>query len=209
MRLRPFCICEFFNLSVGPFAFARRIIVMIKTTTLCTTIFLLLTGGAALAAEQTLHDFTITGNDGKPMALAQFKGKAVLLVNTASECGFTPQYDELEKLYEAKKDAGLVIIGVPSNDFGGQEPGSNEEIATFCKNNYGVTFPLADKSVVSGDDTIPVYKWAGEQAGMLGRPKWNFHKYLFGKDGKFVDWFATATKPMGPKITKAVDATLR
>jgi glutathione peroxidase len=173
------------------------------------TLFSLFTGGSAMAADQSLYDFTITGNDGKPMALSQFKGKAVLLVNTASECGYTPQYDELEKLYEAKKDAGLVIVGVPSNDFGGQEPGTNAEIATFCKNNYGVTFPLADKSVVKGTAAIPVYKWAGEQAGMLGTPKWNFHKYLFGKDGKFVDWFSTATKPMGPKITSAIDAALK
>jgi glutathione peroxidase len=174
-----------------------------------TTLFLLLTGGTAMAADQTLYDFTLIGNDGKPMPLSQFKGRAVLLVNTASECGFTPQYDELEKLWEAKKDAGLVIIGVPSNDFGGQEPGTNEEIATFCKNNYGVTFPLADKSVVKGADAIPVYKWAGTQAGMLGTPKWNFHKYLFGKDGKFIDWFSTATKPMAPKIVNAIDKAVR
>jgi glutathione peroxidase len=182
---------------------------MVKKSTISTAIFLLMTGGAAMAADQTLYDFTLTGNDGKPMALSQFKGKAVLLVNTASECGFTPQYDELEKLWEAKKDQGLVIIGVPSNDFGGQEPGSNQEIATFCKNNYGVTFPLADKSVVSGADVIPVYKWTGEQAGMLGRPKWNFHKYLFGKDGKFIDWYSTATKPMSGKITGAIEAALK
>jgi glutathione peroxidase len=115
----------------------------------------------------------------------------------------------LEKLYESKKDGGLVIVGVPSNDFGGQEPGSNTEIATFCKNNYGVTFPLADKSVVSGSDAIDVYQWAGEQAGMLGRPKWNFHKYLFGKDGKFIDWFSTPTKPMSEKITAAIDKALQ
>lgn len=143
------------------------------------------------------------------MALSQFKGKVVMLVNTASECGFTPQYDELEKLYETRKDAGLVIVGVPSNDFGGQEPGNNTEIATFCKNNYGVTFPLADKSVVSGGEAIGVYKWAGTQAGMLGRPKWNFHKYLFGKDGKFIDWFSTPTKPMSEKITAAIDKALQ
>jgi glutathione peroxidase len=174
-----------------------------------TTVFLLLIGGSAMGADQTLYDFMLTGNDGKPMPLSQFKGRVVLLVNTASECGFTPQYDELEELWEVKKNVGLVIIGVPSNDFGGQEPGSNEEIAIFCKNNYGVTFPLADKSVVSGADVIPVYKWAGEQAGMLGQPKWNFHKYLFGKDGKFVDWFSTATKPTSGKITAAIDKALQ
>ncbi len=162
-----------------------------------------------MAAEQSLYDFTLTGNDGKPLSLEKFKGKVVMLVNTASQCGFTPQFEGLEALYNAKKDQGLVIVGVPSNDFGGQEPGNNSEIATFCKLNYGVTFPLADKSDVVGDNAIPVYKWAGAQAGFLGTPKWNFHKYLFGKDGKFIDWFATATTPESAKITTAVDEALK
>jgi glutathione peroxidase len=160
------------------------------------------------ASANTLHDFTLTGIDGKPMPLKQFEGKVVLLVNTASECGYTGQYEGLEKLWTAYKDKGLVIVGVPSNDFGGQEPGKAEEIATFCKFNYGVTFPLADKAVVKGKTAIPVYEWAGEKAGMLGRPKWNFHKYLFSKDGAFVDWFATPTEPMSSKITSAVEKAL-
>jgi glutathione peroxidase len=178
---------------------------MIKTLALT----LILLTGTAMAAEPTLYDFTLTGLDGKPMLLSQFKGKVVLLVNTASQCGYTPQYEGLEAVWEANKDKGLVIVGVPSNDFGGQEPGSNTEIATFCKLNYGVTFPLTDKSVVKGADAIPVYKWAGDQAGFLGRPSWNFHKYLFGRDGKFIDWFSTATKPDGPKIGKALAAALK
>ena len=159
-------------------------------------------------ADTTAYDFTLTGIDGKPMPLAQFKGHPMLIVNTASECGYTPQYEELEKLWLAYKDKGLIVIGVPSNDFGGQEPGTAQEIATFCKLNYGVTFPLADKSVVKGDAAIPFYKWAGDKAGMLGRPKWNFHKYLIGPDGQFIDWFSTPTKPMGPKITAAVEKAL-
>jgi glutathione peroxidase len=170
---------------------------------------LLATGVPVMAAEQTLYDFTLTGIDGKPMSLDQFKGKVVMLVNTASECGYTPQYEGLEALWEAQKDKGLVIVGVPSNDFGGQEPGNAKDIVTFCKLNYGLTFPLADKAVVSGASAIPVYQWAGAQAGMLGRPKWNFHKYLFGRDGKFIDWFSTATKPDGPKIGKAVEKALQ
>jgi glutathione peroxidase len=160
------------------------------------------------AAEQSLYDFTLTGIDGKPMPLAQFKGHPVLLVNTASECGFTPQYEGLEKLWLDEKDKGLVVIGVPSNDFGGQEPGKAEEIASFCKLNYGVTFPLADKTVVSGAKADPLYVWAGGKAGFLGKPKWNFHKYLFGRDGQFIDWFSSATKPTGPKITAAVKKAL-
>jgi glutathione peroxidase len=179
---------------------------MIKALTFA---FIVLTGVPAMAAEQTLYDFTLTGNDGKPMPMDQFKGKVVMLVNTASECGYTPQYEGLEAVWKANKDKGLVIVGVPSNDFGGQEPGSNAEIATFCKLNYGVTFPLADKSVVSGSSAIPVYKWANGKAGMLGSPKWNFHKYLFGKDGTFINWYSTATKPDGPKIAAALEAALK
>jgi glutathione peroxidase len=172
-------------------------------------IFSFFTGASAMSAEQSLYDFTLIGIDGKPMPMNQFKGKTVLLVNTASQCGFTPQYEGLEALYEARKDQGLVIVGVPSNDFGGQEPGSDEEVAQFCKINFGVTFPLTDKSVVSGNDAIPVYKWAGAQTGFLGKPKWNFHKYLFGKDGKFIDWFGSSTTPNSEKITSAVDKALK
>ena len=160
------------------------------------------------AANQSLHDFTLTSIDGKPMELAEFKGSVVLLVNTASECGYTGQYEGLEQLWLANKDKGLVIVGVPSNDFGGQEPGSASEIATFCLRNFGVTFPLADKLVVKGDDAHPLYKWAGEMVGVAGRPKWNFHKYLFGRDGKFIDWFSSQAKPMGPTIAIAVEKAL-
>lgn len=160
------------------------------------------------AADHSLFDFTLTGLDGKPMPLSKFKGHAVLLVNTASECGLTGQYDGLEKLWQQNKDHGLVVIGVPSNDFGAQEPGSSTEIASFCKRNYGVTFPLADKSVVSGSGAIPVYQWAGAQAGFLGKPRWNFHKYLFDKTGKFVGWYSSATEPGDTKLTNAVSTLL-
>jgi glutathione peroxidase len=163
---------------------------------------------SSMAQASNLHDFTLTGIDGKPMPLQQFDGKVVLLVNTASECGYTGQYEGLEALSLAYKDKGLVVVGVPSNDFGGQEPGKAEEIATFCKLNYGVTFPLADKTVVKGKTADPVYLWAGEQAGMLGQPKWNFHKYLFGRDGKFIDWFSTPTEPMSAKLKSAVEKAL-
>lgn len=159
-------------------------------------------------AASSLSDFTLTGLDGKPMPLAQFKGHPVLLVNTASECGFTPQYEGLQTLWEKYKDKGLVVVGVPSNDFGGQEPGNATEIATFCKKNYGVTFPLADRADVVGASAIPVYQWANAQAGIVGKPRWNFHKYLFDKDGKFVDWFASTTEPQSPKLTSAVDRAL-
>ena len=155
-----------------------------------------------------VFDFSLSGLDGAPMPLAQFKGKVVLLVNTASACGFTPQYEGLEKLWKANKDKGLVIVGVPCNDFGEQELGDAYEIGAFCQKNFGVTFPLSAKYSVRGADAIPLYKWASDQAGLLGRPKWNFHKYLFGRDGELIDWFASATSPTGPKISKALAAAL-
>ena len=169
----------------------------------------ILTGSChAMAEMTTAHDFTLTGIDGKPLPLSQFAGKVLLVVNTASECGYTPQYEGLEALWQAYGGKGLVIVGVPSNDFGGQEPGTSAEIATFCKVNYGVTFPLADKTVVKGAKADPFYVWAGEQAGPQGRPKWNFHKYLFGRDGRFIGWFSTQATPMGPKIRGAVEQAL-
>jgi glutathione peroxidase len=158
--------------------------------------------------ETTLHDFALTGIDGKSMPLSQFAGRVVLLVNTASECGYTPQYQGLEKLWLDYKDKGLVVVGVPCNDFGGQEPGEASEIATFCEVNYGVTFPLAAKTVVSGNAADPLYVWAGDKAGMLGKPSWNFHKYLFGRDGEFIDWFSTPTKPESAKIVAAIEKAL-
>ena len=159
-------------------------------------------------SETSLHDFALTGIDGKSMPLSQFAGRVVLLVNTASECGYTPQYQGLEKLWLDYKDKGLVVVGVPCNDFGGQEPGETSEIATFCEVNYGVTFPLAAKTVVSGNAADPLYVWAGDKAGMLGKPNWNFHKYLFGRDGGFIDWFSTPTKPESAKIVAAIEKAL-
>ena len=156
----------------------------------------------------TIYDFTARTIDGEELSLSQFQGKALLVVNTASKCGFTPQYEGLEALYQSYKDKGLVIVGVPSNDFGGQEPGTATEIASFCKLNYGVTFPLADKTVVKGAKADPFFKWAGEQAGSEGQPKWNFHKYLIGADGRFAGWFSTQAEPTGPKITGAIETLL-
>ena len=178
----------------------RPIIVLILIT--------LITSVPSMAAPKTAHDFTLTAIDGTPLPLAQFAGKVLLVVNTASECGYTPQYEGLEALWQAYRGKGLVIVGVPSNDFGGQEPGTAEEIANFCKVNYGVTFPLADKTVVKGKGADPFYVWAGAQAGEGGAPKWNFHKYLFGRDGAFIGWFSTQAKPMGPKLKTAVEAAL-
>lgn len=154
------------------------------------------------------YDFAFTKLTGEPLPLKEFQGQAILVVNTASECGYTPQYDELEKLWQANRDKGLVVLGVPCNQFGGQEPGSEAEIGAFCAKNFGVTFPLTAKNDVKGKTAHPFYKWAGEQAGLLGKPKWNFHKYLIGCDGRFAGWFSSQTKPTGPKIKKALEQVL-
>jgi glutathione peroxidase len=131
----------------------------------------------------------------------------VLLVNTASFCGFTGQYKDLEALWRKYKGKGLIVLGVPSNDFGQQEPGSKEEIKKFCEANFDVTFPLADKQVVIGEGAHPLYKWAARQTGPLGVPTWNFHKILIGRDGRIVDWF-TAAGGMGAKLDSAIEAAL-
>ena len=144
---------------------------------------------------------------GGPLPTADWKGKVVLLVNTASLCGFTGQYKGLEALWRRYKDKGLVVLGVPSNDFGGQEPGSNEEIKRFCEATFDVTFPLADKQVVTGANAHPLYKWAASQTGALGVPTWNFHKILIGRDGRIVEWFIAAGG-MGPKLERAIEAAL-
>jgi len=144
---------------------------------------------------------------GDKLATADLKGKVVLLVNTASLCGFTGQYKGLEALYRRYKDKGLVVLGVPSNDFGEQEPGTNAEIKKFCEANFDVTFPLADKQVVVGDKAHPLYRWAARQTGPLGVPSWNFHKILIGRDGRVIEWFSAAGGT-GPKLDRAIEAAL-
>lgn len=163
----------------------------------------------AHAETGDVYDFSFTYlMGGEPLELSKFKGNVILIVNTASECGFTPQYEGLEKLYEKFKEKGLVIIGVPSNDFGKQEPGNNEEIAKFCKLNYGVTFPMASKEIVSGEDAHPFYKWAKKTLGFGTAPKWNFHKYLVNRNGKLIDYFNSATSPDSDRLIKAVEKAL-
>jgi len=153
---------------------------------------------------KTIYDFKVEGLDGKEINFADFKGKKILIVNTASECGFTPQYTDLEKVYEQYKDK-LVVIGFPANNFGGQEPGTNTEIGAFCQKNYGVTFPMVAKVSVKGDDTAPIFKYLTEQE--LNGVKntsilWNFTKFLVDENGKLIDSFVSTTKPTDQAITK-------
>ncbi len=153
-------------------------------------------------------DFAFTAIDGTPLPLSAFAGKVVLVVNTASFCGFTKQYDGLQKLYAAYKDRGLVVLGVPSNEFGQQEPGDNSEIAQFCQGAFNITFPLTEKAHVTGSDAHPFYKWSATILGAGAVPKWNFHKYLVGRDGKLIASFATTVEPGSTKVIQAIETAL-
>lgn len=154
------------------------------------------------------YDFAFEAIDSTPLPFAQFRGKVVLVVNTASFCGFTKQYAALEAIYEKYRSRGFVVLGVPSNDFGDQEPGSNAEIAQFCQGAFNVTFPLTEKYDVRGNNAHPFYKWALATLGNAAAPKWNFHKYLVGADGKLLASFATTVEPDAVKITSAIEAAL-
>lgn len=164
---------------------------------------------SAANPTKNAYDFsfhTLVGH--KPLPLSTYRGKVLLIVNTASKCGFTSQYAGLEKLYEKYKDRGLIILGVPSNDFGGQEPGSEQEIASFCQINYGVSFPMASKEVVSGKNAHPFYLWARQQLGFGTAPKWNFHKYLINRQGQLINYFYTPTTPDSARFIKALEKAL-
>ncbi len=166
----------------------------------------LLCGGAAMA--KNAHDFSFESIEGGALPLSQYKGKAVLVVNTASFCGFTPQYEGLEHIYKEYRGKGLVVLGVPANNFGGQEPGTNAEIKQFCEANYAVDFPLASKVSVKGNDAHPFYKWAVDVLGEDKAPKWNFHKYLVNANGDLVASFPTKVVPDAPEIKAAIDQAI-
>jgi glutathione peroxidase len=158
--------------------------------------------------KATAFDHEFEAIDGGKLALAQFRGKALLVVNTASFCGFTRQYEGLQALWQRYEARGLVVIGAPSNDFGEQEPKSEAEILGFCKGAFGVTFPLAAKQAVSGAKAHPFYRWARETLGAGNAPGWNFHKYLVGRDGRLVAGYASSVEPLSPTLTGAIEAAL-
>ena len=156
-----------------------------------------------------LQDFSATTLQGSPKNLDDYAGKVVLVVNTASECGFTPQFEGLEELYQEFKDQGLVVLGFPCNQFGGQEPGTAEEIGAYCRKNFGVTFPMFEKVDVNGDDAHPLFRWLRSEAkGAFGseKIKWNFTKFLVGRDGKVIKRYGSSTKPA--KIHGALEKAL-
>ena len=157
-------------------------------------------------AASSVHEFSLPSIDGAPAPLSAYKGKVVLIVNVASKCGYTPQYSGLEKLYEKYKDYGFVILGFPANNFGAQEPGTNEEIKTFCSRNYNVTFPMYSKISVSGDDKAPLYQFLTGATG--GEIKWNFTKFLVDGDGKVIARFESKIAPDSTELVGAVEKAL-
>jgi glutathione peroxidase len=178
---------------------------LILTLMLCaaTTLF--------AAPPKSIYDFTMNSIDGQPVSLSSYNGKVVLLVNVASKCGFTPQYAGLEALYEKYKDRGFVIVGVPANNFAQQEPGTNEEIKTFCSRKYNVTFPMMSKVSVLGEDKTPLYVFLTDKSAnpnIGGDIKWNFTKFLFDRKGRPVARFEPNVTPDSPEVTAAVEAAL-
>jgi glutathione peroxidase len=158
--------------------------------------------------SKKIFDFKINSINGDVLDLSTFNGKTILLVNVASNCGFTKQYDDLQKLYEDFKDKGLIVLGVPSNQFGGQEPGTESEIKNFCETNFNITFPMTSKYDVKGDNAHPIYIWAKDTFGKSTVPKWNFHKILINKNGKIEDTFVSFTSPLSKKIIKKLNKIL-
>jgi glutathione peroxidase len=159
--------------------------------------------------DTTIYDFKVTNIDGKSVPLSKYKGKVIVVVNVASHCGYTPQYEALESVYKAKKGKGLVILGFPANNFGAQEPGTDTEIKQFCTSKYSVTFPMFSKISVKGEDEHPLYKWL---ISTSDRPnddiEWNFSKFVIGKDGKVAARFRSKSTPDSPEVTAAIEAAL-
>jgi glutathione peroxidase len=175
---------------------------------MCVTMMTTMTTAQPTAGQPagSLYDLDTKTLDGKPAPLARYRGTVTLVVNTASQCGFTPQYAGLQKLHDQMKGRGFSVLGFPSNDFGGQEPGSAQEIATFCERNFGVTFPMFSKLVTrAGPDQSPIYAYLGA-SGQL--PRWNFSKYVVGKDGKVKAFFPSSVTPDDPQLRKAIEDAL-
>jgi len=172
----------------------------------CLLVLLLATAAPASAACPPLLDLKLPTLSEDAASLCRYEGKVLLVVNTASECGYTPQYEGLEKLYRRFKDKGLVVVGFPSNDFGAQEPGSNQEIARFCELNYGVSFPMFAKSSVAKGSVNPFYERLAQVSN--SRPRWNFHKYLVDRKGDKVLAYGSAVEPSDPKLVKEIERLL-
>ena len=182
--------------------------VLTYATAALVVMFLFLKGAVMPATAATAHDFSFPSIDGGTVALSDYRGKVVLLVNTASKCGFTGQYKGLQSLWTRYRDAGLVVIGVPSDDFGGQELDSAGAVKTFCEMTYGIDFPITDIVRVKGASAHPYYQWVASDYGGLAVPRWNFHKHLIGPDGRLADWFMSTTDADSQKIEQAIEKAL-
>ena len=158
--------------------------------------------------EKLAYDFQFIDLDGSSLNLSDYKGKVIIAVNVASQCGFTKQYEDMQKVWEEYQVKGVVMLGVPSNDFGNQEPGSNVEIKDFCEAKFGITFPMTEKVSVKGENAHPFYLWAKKNHGKSAIPKWNFHKIMIGRNGKVVDTFASITNPSSKKFIIALEEAL-
>ena len=155
------------------------------------------------------YDFNFKDLDGTNLNLSDYKNKVIIIVNVASQCGFTKQYEDMQKVWEKYQKEGIVMIGVPSNDFGNQEPGNNSEIKNFCEAKFGITFPMTEKVSVKGEDAHPFFIWAKNNYGKSAIPKWNFHKIVIGKDGKVADTFASITKPTSKKFKSKIENLIK
>ena len=173
-------------------------------------IILMLFSSAAIAGNYSklAYDFSFNDIDGSKLSLSEFQNKVIIVVNVASQCGFTSQYEDMQKIWDSYQKKGVIMIGVPTNDFGNQEPGTNNEIKNFCEAKFGITFPITEKIVVKGDDAHPFYKWAKENHGKAAIPKWNFHKIIIGKNGKIYDTFASITNPTSKKFVKTLEKVI-
>ena len=158
--------------------------------------------------EKLAYDFSFRDLDGSILNLSDYKNKVIIVINVASQCGFTNQYEDLQKIWNNYQSKGLVVIGVPSNDFGGQEPGTEGEIKNFCESKFGITFPMTKKVIVKGDNAHPFYLWAKKNYGKSAVPKWNFHKIIINKEGKIANTFASITNPSSKRFIKFIEKVL-
>jgi len=154
------------------------------------------------------YDFNFNNLDGSKLSLSEYKDRVIVVINVASQCGFTSQYEDMQNIWEKYQAKGVVMLGVPSNDFGKQEPGNSEEIKNFCESKFGITFPMTEKVSVKGKDAHPFYKWAEENYGKSAIPKWNFHKIIIGKNGKIDGTFASITNPSSKKFVTGLEKSL-
>ena len=161
----------------------------------------------SMSSDKSFHDFSIESISGGDISLSDYKNKVVLLVNTASQCGFTPQYAGLQKIYDRYKDDGFVVLGVPSDDFN-QELSSDDDVKKFCEIRYGVNFPLTSIQKIKGDSAHPLYKWISGNTSVIGQPRWNFDKYLISKEGQILNWFSSMTSPTSDGLLKQVEQAL-